>query len=94
MADEDPLTNMDCRYIIGELDGDWRYCRKPRAREKSGALARFKWCDVHYAICVVRGGRTKLDSPTRTDIRRAARQRAREKMADNEDLLLSMESAA
>lgn len=48
----DGLTEDHCRYIIGEVGGDWCYCRQPRARKADGTYARWMWCDEHRRVVV------------------------------------------
>jgi hypothetical protein len=47
------LTEDDCRYIVGDLGGDWHYCRAPRARHADGSYKRWMWCDAHRRVVIV-----------------------------------------
>jgi len=48
------LTDDHCRFVIGDTDGEWHYCRAPRARHPDGQYKRWKWCDAHRAVVVVK----------------------------------------
>jgi hypothetical protein len=53
MADNlNDLTEDHCRYVIGEIGGDWCFCRAPRARKPDGTYQRWMWCDTHRRIVV------------------------------------------
>ncbi len=60
----DGLKDDMCRAVIGELDGDWHYCRKPRARV-DGVMIRDYWCAAHRRLYKVPIGGTKSKRPSR-----------------------------
>jgi hypothetical protein len=80
------LADDQCRYIHGDLDGDWRYCDAPRARNRRGELLRWAWCAAHYDACTAR--------PRKPSVRKPAVNIASEIGRDDKFLLVDMSEAA
>lgn len=53
----DPFAGLGddhCRYIIGELDGPWHFCRARRGRRADGTPLPYRYCDEHFRLCTAR----------------------------------------